>query len=117
MQLMLAQKCAECRPDAFQMQVPTSSFSATPKAPCRGFFLVTKKIWPGTDLSPCRPATAGKNLCLSAGLFLRCSRLFGGWCGLRLGSIIRRTFLGRWLHCEALQQLCHMAILGLKSAP
>ena len=23
MQLMLAQKCAECRPDAFQMQVPT----------------------------------------------------------------------------------------------
>ena len=25
MQLMLAQKCAECRPDAFQMQVPTGS--------------------------------------------------------------------------------------------
>ena len=25
MQLMLAQKCAECRPDAFQMQVPTSN--------------------------------------------------------------------------------------------
>lgn len=24
MQLMLAQKCAECRPDAFQMQVPTA---------------------------------------------------------------------------------------------
>ena len=23
MQLMLAQKCAECRPDAFQMQAPT----------------------------------------------------------------------------------------------
>ena len=27
MQLMLAQKCAECRPDAFQMQVPTASGS------------------------------------------------------------------------------------------
>ena len=25
MQLMLAQKCAECRPDAFQMQVPTAT--------------------------------------------------------------------------------------------
>ena len=42
MQLMLAQKCAECRPDAFQMQVPTDKRPSLRRKPMAS--LVLRKL-------------------------------------------------------------------------
>ena len=51
MQVMVAQKCAECRPDAFQMQVPTTNYcrasSFAPPSPAKKLLttLSLNSVW------------------------------------------------------------------------
>ena len=68
MQLMLAQKCAECRPDAFQMQVPTGnqpacvdnrSFRRTSKCflsllLCKALIMLGQGKGPKVDAAACK---------------------------------------------------------------